>query len=346
MSNWGAAANIPPIIRLRKQGGLSGLFLNGNLFSSIDLPIYSSKQERGKFMRLFVGWSGETSKKIAKSLKDWIEKVNPNVVPFVSFEDISLGTNWNNALSEELTNANYGLLCVTTDNMKAPWLLYEAGQMEFAMRQKNPQGQAYITPLLFGVEHSGNLASPLSHYQSAQFSREAMERLVTQMNGVCRNLYGVEVSKARPGDRIDKTYLDASELQENFERHYTKLEAEITWILQGVGSQSSPNGSAISNPAAPETDILTALSEKMENIYFQFGSYPEIARVYYEGRQLLDQLRDKSVSQFEKSQDLLRFHEIVAQAVDRLRTDMTDSNPNRRTRMKVLRELHALLEEL
>ena len=305
-------------------------------------------------MLLFIGWSGETSKKIAESLKRWIENVNPNVVPFVSFEDISLGANWNSALSKALTDANYGVLCVTPDNMKAPWLLYETGLMEAAMRQHNPQGEPYITPLLFGVEHSGNLPSPLSHYQSAKFNRETMRRLVTQTNDVCRKLYGAELMKARAGDRIDETFLTENELAQNFDGLYGELETEITEILQTAGYLSPPNVLAMPKQEtttpkpeeSTENSSLTVLSQQMEDIYRQFGSYPEIARVYFEGRQILDQFRDESISQLEKGQDLVRFCNILNQAVDKLTTDTTDSNPNRRTRIKVLKELKVSVEKL
>ena len=189
-------------------------------------------------MLLFIGWSGRTSEKIAKSLKRWIENVNPNVASFVSFEDISLGTNWRETLYQALEDTNYGILCVTPDNRNAPWLVFETAQMELAMRQHNPQGKPYIVPLLFCVE-SIDLPSLFSQYQSAKFNRDTMWRLVKETNGVCRKLYGVELSKVGlVDDDIDMTYLTQKKLESlerRFDALYMNLESEVMEILKLAG---------------------------------------------------------------------------------------------------------------
>ena len=44
---------------------------------------------RGTSVKVFISWSGERSKKIAKALKKWIKNVIQSVEPFVSSEDIA-----------------------------------------------------------------------------------------------------------------------------------------------------------------------------------------------------------------------------------------------------------------
>lgn len=307
-------------------------------------------------MKIFMGWSGDISKHLAETLRDWLNEVmTPHAKVFVSSKDIGLGVHWDAALSDAIASANYGVLCVTPDNMNAQWMYYEIGQMEVAMRQNNPDGKAYIAPLLFGMTHSGDLPSPLSHYQSAKFSRETMWRLVTQMNDVCMKLYGAELNK---GVQMERAYLEKHELARNFDRLYAELvtkiaaleakiaEAKTKQVVDRPVSSNVLASPASETPTESEADILVALSRKMEDIYLQFGSYPEIARVYFEGRQIMDQFRDESTSLLEKGQDLVRFCNILNQAVDKLTTDTTDSNPNRRTRIRALRELRDAVEKL
>ena len=325
-------------------------------------------------MKVFLGWSGDASRRIAEALDDWIPKVIPHAEVFVSSRAITLGSHWEDELSEALKSANYGVLCVTPDNMRAQWIHYETGQMEASMPHNNPGKNVYVVPLLFGVEHSGDLPSPLSHYQSKPFGREVMRRLVAEMNGVCRNLYGAELSRARSGVQILKTYLEDDELERNFDEHYPELEAAIAPIeaelkaaatpppASGATSNATPSGSAAASAtksgksasgqaakaaASPsQEDDLTVLSEELEAVYLQFGAFPEIARVYFEGRQLLERFRDETVSRFEKGEDLVRFHTILDEAVRKLAADTNDANPNRKTRIKKLKDLIDLVERL
>ena len=42
-------------------------------------------------MKVFLGWSGETSHNVALALSDWLPKVIQAIRPFVSSEDIAKG---------------------------------------------------------------------------------------------------------------------------------------------------------------------------------------------------------------------------------------------------------------
>ena len=155
-------------------------------------------------MKIFISWSGERSKQTAEILKKWMKHVIQSVEPFVSSEDIQKGARWSADIAKELQDSNVGILCVTKDNFKAPWLLFEAGALSKAM------DKALVVPLLFDLKPSDLSGSPLLQFQVAPFSKEEIKKLMTTMN---------EIS--------DKKLED---LDEVFEKWYPDLEAALAEI--------------------------------------------------------------------------------------------------------------------
>ncbi len=71
-------------------------------------------------MKVFVGWSGQLSHSVALVLKEWLPAVVDNVEPWVSSEDIDKGTVWNAELKKALGEAQFGVICLTPDNIGKP----------------------------------------------------------------------------------------------------------------------------------------------------------------------------------------------------------------------------------
>ena len=47
----------------------------------------------------------------------------------MSDDAIRSGARWSDAIAQSLDESDFGIICVTRDNLDAPWLLFEAGAL-------------------------------------------------------------------------------------------------------------------------------------------------------------------------------------------------------------------------
>src|ERR1039458_2284474 len=80
-------------------------------------------------MKIFVSWAGPYSLGVAVALQKWLPYIFNPIDVFVSSESIRKGKQWPQAIAKELETTNYGIACLTHDNLTAPWLLFETGAL-------------------------------------------------------------------------------------------------------------------------------------------------------------------------------------------------------------------------
>lgn len=90
----------------------------------------------GGRMRVFVTWSGELSHDVAILLKDRLPRVLQVLGPYVSSEDIAKGARWFTEIPGELEASRFGMICVTRDNAREPWVNCEAGALSRQVQRK------------------------------------------------------------------------------------------------------------------------------------------------------------------------------------------------------------------
>ena len=126
-------------------------------------------------MKIFISWSGPMSREIAEALRGWLPSVLQTVEPYVSSEDIDKGARWSVDISRELEDSDYGILCVTADNVKAPWLNFEAGALSKSFDKSR------VSPFLFGMSKS-EVTGPLVQFQSTIYEHDDVHKLVKSIN--------------------------------------------------------------------------------------------------------------------------------------------------------------------
>jgi len=126
---------------------------------------------------------------------------------FLSSDDIDKGARWTTTLAEQLETTDFGIICLTVDNLSAPWILFEAGALAKIM------AKGRVAPVLFGVNPL-SFSGPLSQFQATKFEREDFLRLIENINS------------ASP-----EQALDSSRLTRAFDRAWPNLESQVNDVV-------------------------------------------------------------------------------------------------------------------
>jgi anti-anti-sigma factor len=130
-------------------------------------------------LRVFISWSGKESRLIAGGLTTFLQKTLPALSIWMSEKDIPPGGLWKSHLHQRIADADFGIVCVTSTNTTAPWLIYELGCL--AMRV--PANQ--LVPVLWGIE-SADLPEPINSFQAIIGHRQGIQELVAALQRASR----------------------------------------------------------------------------------------------------------------------------------------------------------------
>lgn len=122
----------------------------------------------------FISWSGEQARAKAASLRGLIGDVLPEVGSrvFMSDTDIAAGSLWLTSIDSSLDKSSAGVIVVTPENVRNPWLQYEAGALATRVEKK------MVIPLLSGIGPSGLASTPLSNFQALEMSKDSVAKVI------------------------------------------------------------------------------------------------------------------------------------------------------------------------
>src|SRR5688500_8346811 len=98
-------------------------------------------------MNVFISWSGEKSKIMAKALSEFLPSVIQSLDVFFS-QSIDKGSRGSDEISKALEETDFGIFCLTPDNLENNWIHYEAGAIS---KSKNV---SRVWTLLLSLNHS------------------------------------------------------------------------------------------------------------------------------------------------------------------------------------------------
>ena len=126
-------------------------------------------------MEIFISWSGERGQALATILGKWLPKVIQSLKTWISASDIDKGARWLKEVSERLDSTNFGILCLTPENINEPWILFEAGALSKALNSSS------VCPVLLDFAPS-EIKGPLSQFQATKLQRDDMLKLLHTIN--------------------------------------------------------------------------------------------------------------------------------------------------------------------
>lgn len=124
-------------------------------------------------MKIFISWSGTRSKAVATAVDGWLRKVIQAVEPWMS-TDIQKGRRWGPEIAAQLEESKIGILCLTKENLKEPWLLFEAGAL-------SKTKDAHVCTLLLDIVPA-DVELPLGMFQHTTFDKTEMFALTRTIN--------------------------------------------------------------------------------------------------------------------------------------------------------------------
>jgi len=145
-------------------------------------------------MKVFISWSGPQSNHIAQALRDWLRDVIQNLNPWMSEVDINAGDRWGERLWRELQDSQFGVVCLTAENLQAPWLHYEAGALAKAVDRR-------VCPYLYEIKPT-MVQGPLSHHQAKQVDKQGTRELLHSINTASLEL----TQRGLPLEQLDKSF--------------------------------------------------------------------------------------------------------------------------------------------
>lgn len=193
--------------------------------------------ERRK-MKVFISWSGKTSFEVAKVLKEWIPCVIQDIEPYFSSDDIDKGARWSTDIAKELEAAEFGILCVTKDNLNSAWLNFEAGALSKAIDKSK------VCPFLFNLLPSEISNSPILQFQMTSVDRDDMYKLFQSMN------------KA-----LGENALEETRLKKMFELSWN----EIDTALKGIEDISTEEGEKKKGKSLDQQKILEEMLDLLRS---------------------------------------------------------------------------------
>src|SRR5688572_8255364 len=167
-------------------------------------------------MKVFISWSGPRSKAVAQALQKWLRLMIQAAEPWISSE-MAKGTKWGPEISDRLEESRVGIICLTRDNLTAPWILFEAGAIS---KSKDAQ----VCTFLLDIQPA-DVEPPLGQFQHTLPTKTDVRRLVGDINAAVHATGGKPISE----QDIDKL----------FETLWPQLESNISAIM-AKGKQESP----------------------------------------------------------------------------------------------------------
>jgi len=187
-------------------------------------------------MKVFMSWSGDRSREVAKLLDFWIKCVVQASRPWISTSGIDAGSIWFHQINNELQDTTFGIICLTKENKDARWILFEAGALAKGLATSR------VCTFLIDLD-TGDIRDPLAQFNHTLPTVESMWKLVTTINA----------------SLPEASRLDVGILKSVFDTYWPKFKEQFDEILK-----TYPENTVV--PPREDKDVLAEILEATRNM--------------------------------------------------------------------------------
>ena len=126
-------------------------------------------------MKIFISFSGPRSRAVARILHEWLPSVLQNTKPWFS-EEISSGKRWSPEIAKQLEETQFGIVCLTQENLDERWIHFEAGACS-----KSVKDDARVVPYLLDVA-TPQVEGPMAEFQMRLADEQGTRHMVKDLN--------------------------------------------------------------------------------------------------------------------------------------------------------------------
>jgi hypothetical protein len=300
---------------------------------------------------VFISWSDAPSREIAEYVHKLLTNVfavNRNIKYFLSSSDnegIDKGEKFQKKLDDSLFKSDYGIIILTKNNTKRPWIMFEAGSLA-----KNVK-IARVCPILFDIDEIEK-NSPLFPFQYAKFSKKEFDSLFQSILKAFNNSEELkENEKTSLTDLLDKHWGE-------FENNVKNLLEDPQYKMRDLSDSLFNDGLSYGNLLYLEREKY--LEELIKNMYkysgsriIIFGGIPTIIRdaarefakwiidnedsqlfFCYENEELInirkEDLTDKAYDELDKDRELINRKRAKLEEFKKYFQDELGAAPNKR----------------
>lgn len=181
-------------------------------------------------MKVFISWSKERSRRVGELLDEWLQGVLQAIRPWISTKDIEKGSWWFNEINNQLSGVSLGIVCLTSENLNNPWILFESGVLSKGLSSNR------VFTLLIDIEPS-DVKGPLSHFNHSKPDKDGIYKMVTALNKL-----------------LEENALESSVLERVFDLHWKIFKEGFDNIIKETEVQKEKEATVRS-----EEDILSEI---------------------------------------------------------------------------------------
>lgn len=127
-------------------------------------------------MKVFISWSGN-SKGVAQAIHKALPTLFDRANPWISTANRS-GSIWLPEIDKQLSDTDFGIVCVTKENQHAPWLNFEAG----ALSRRVDAKRELMPVLLIDFDAMNEVEGPVTGFQMQMATLDGFFAIMKDLN--------------------------------------------------------------------------------------------------------------------------------------------------------------------